>query len=106
MTAEMPAAPLTSAGDPNVARPVHRTGIPSRSTGGRGEPYAALRSHKYHDFHAGHHGQPARRLSNPITRRRAPARPRFAETDAERGTRHMFDANRRTLMAGRCRYIP
>ena len=64
---------------------------------GRGEPHAALRNHGYLDAH---HGQPARRLTNPITRCwDQPHYRRAARTDDERGTDPRLDTERLTLMS-------
>ncbi len=46
-------------------------------------------------------GSPARRLTNPITRCWAHPHHRYAGTDDGRGTDHMLDAERLTLMSGR-----
>jgi hypothetical protein len=65
---------------------------------GRGDPCAALRTTSTSSLIM---GSPARRLNNPITGCRAPAPFRYAGTDDERGTRHMLDVDRLTLVSGR-----
>ncbi|MEV6603163.1 IS110 family transposase [Kutzneria sp. NPDC051319] len=68
-----------------------------RQADGRGEPHAALRHTMISPLIT---GSPARRRTNPITRCWGQSHYRYAGTDDGRGSDHLLDTDRLTLMRG------
>jgi transposase len=79
--------------------PSHTRRLTRRSRPSSGRPGRALRGIETNRDLDAHHGQPARRLINPITRCWAQPHKRYAGTDDGRGTDQTLDANRLTLMS-------